>query len=435
MKVRKDPFKIVSLFLLGSGPNLISPDEAEQDIGSDEILDRFGISRSSKCLVRKEEELTEIDTQGASVFIVFPCCAERFTCLIRIAELNVPMIIVGEGDAFPHALDTYEYLADHGNVEKAFTIEEAKDKISILQAVRWVHESRILVVDMEDLKPEALAWFKNPLGLGKLNACHISLDKVFETFRKTDAVEAKELAKRWTEECEVKEPSFEDIVLSARVYLALKSIMKEIEADAVYVPWCAQLNSGFGTKPCFALAKLADDGIPVGCYKGENLLPLLILKAVTNKPVFVCEANGYSNGMIELRHCFAPTSLADCKPVLRRWRDKEHTVTGYCQLPKGTVTLVNCGIGDRIVVMKAEVVDCKDLEGDNCRITVYARLDGEQIIRNLVGREFALAYGDHVYKAEEAGERLDLKIQSHLSITGSERSMLNERGNSNVEKP
>lgn len=409
LKTKQDSFKIVSIFLLGSGPNLISPDETKQNTVSDEILDRFGIGKPSKLLVREEKEIDEIAVQGVDMFIVFPSCAERFTHLIKIAESNVPMIVVGEGDAFPHALDTYEYLADHDNVEKAFTVKEVKDKISVLQAAKCVKESRILVVDMENLKPEALAWFKNPLGLDKLNAYHVSLDRLFETFRKTDDVEAKKLAGRWAEECEVKEPSFEDIVLSARVYLALESVRKEVDADAVYIPWCAQLNPGFGTKPCLALAKLADDGVPVGCYKGENLLPLLILRAVSGKPVFVCEANGYDNGIIELRHCFAPTMLADSKPVLRRWREMEHTVTGYCQLPKGKVTLVNCGIGDRIVVAKAEVVDCKDLEGDNCRITIYVRPESEQTVSKLVSREFALVYGDCADKASAVAEILNLK--------------------------
>lgn len=407
MKIGNLLLKTVSIFLFGNEHNLVSPNEAEQDARSDKILNRFELNRSSKFLIKNEEEIDKIDTRDVDVFVVFPCCAERFTRLIRIAESEVPMIIVGEGDEFPFALDTYEYLADHSNVEKAFSLEEAKDAINVLQIVRWIKRSRILVVDMEDLKPEALAWFKNPLGLGKLKACHTSLDRLFETFKKTDAEKALDLARKWIKECDVKEPSFEDIVLSARVYLTFRLLMQEIGADAVYVPWCAQLNKGFGTKPCFALAKLADDGFPVGCYKGENLLPLLILKAISGKPVFVCEANGFNDGIIELRHCFAPTTLADCRPVLRRWREMEHTVTAYCSLPKGQVTLVNCGIGDRIIVTRAEVIDCKDLEGDNCRITIYARLENEQTVHKLVSREFALVYGDYADKASAVAERLN----------------------------
>jgi hypothetical protein len=38
--------------------------------------------------------------------------------------------------------------------------------------------------------------------------------------------------------------------------------------------------------------------------------------------------------------------------VPKKWRDVEGIVTGYVQLPTGQVTLVNCGIGDRISVFR-----------------------------------------------------------------------------------
>jgi hypothetical protein len=34
--------------------------------------------------------------------------------------------------------------------------------------------------------------------------------------------------------------------------------------------------------------------------------------------------------------------------------------------------------------LKVEVINCEDLEGDNCRITIYVRLNGEQVIQNLM---------------------------------------------------
>ena len=59
-------------------------------------------------------------------------------------------------------------------------------------------------------------------------------------------------------------------------------------------------------------------------------------------------------------------------------------------MPKGEVTLVNSGIGDRIVVMKGEVIDCRDIGGDNCRTTVWIRIEGRELIHRIRGREFAL---------------------------------------------
>jgi len=400
----------VSIFLLGSGPNLVSEDEAEQDAKTDEILKRFGIDLGSKFIIREEAELNKLTINNVDVLIVFPCCMDRFTPLIRVADSKLPMLIVGEENSFPDALDTYAYLSDHPNVEIAFTAEEAKNKLKTLEAAKWVKAAKVCVFGLEDLKLEQSAWYKNPMGLGKLNTQPVNKEKAIEAFRNTDMTEAESLAKKWFEECEVKEPSFEDIVLSARVYLALKSILEETNADAAYVPWCGQFTSGFGTKMCFAIAKVADEGVPIGCWRGENLLPMLVLHAISKKPVFVCEANLRQGKIISLRHCFAPATIANCKYTLRRWRNMEHTVTGYCQLPKGTVTLVNCGIGDKILITKGQVLDCKDLEGDNCRITICVELENEETIRKFVGREFAMVYGDYEKDAKETSQRLGLQV-------------------------
>jgi len=84
------------------------------------------------------------------------------------------------------------------------------------------------------------------------------------------------------------------------------------------------------------------------------------------------------------------------------------TVTGYCQLPQGEVTLVNCGIGNKIVVCKGQVIDCKDLGGDNCRITVWVKLENEEAIHQFVGREFAMVYGDYEKEAKQLGKMLGM---------------------------
>lgn len=88
----------------------------------------------------------------------------------------------------------------------------------------------------------------------------------------------------------------------------------------------------------------------------------------------------------------------------------EGTVTGYCQLPKGEVTLVNGGIGDKLVVTKGKVVDCKDLEGDNCRMTVWVQIEDEDAVRKFVGRECAMVYGNCVKEAKQTAKNLGLRI-------------------------
>jgi hypothetical protein len=85
------------------------------------------------------------------------------------------------------------------------------------------------------------------------------------------------------------------------------------------------------------------------------------------------------------------------------------TVTGYCQLPKEEITLVNCGVGDKLVAVRGKVVGCMDLEGDNCRMTVWVKLVDEDAICKFVGREFAMVYGDFTEEVKQVGEKLGLK--------------------------
>ena len=403
---------IVPIFLLGTGPNLIGEDRIEQKAKTEEIIKKLGMDAKPKFLIRKEEELNDVRVKDTDVFIVFPYCTDRFTPLIHLADSKLPMIIVGENSAFNNALDTYEYLADHPNVEIVFTAQEVKAKLTSLEAANWVKTAKVCVFGLETEESVGKAWCQNPIALGKMNTHNVPREELFSAYKSIRKMEAEKLARKWAEEGEVREPSLEDIAKSARVYLAMKKIVEDAKADAAYVYLCGNFTKGLGTKMCFAMAKLADDGLPVGCWRGENLLPMLILHAASKKPIFVCEADKHSGSTTTLRHCFAPCKIANCKYVLRRWRNMEGTVTGYVQLPRGQITLVNSGIGDKIVVVKAEAVDCKDLGNETCRMTVRVRLKNENIPRKFVGREFAMVYGDYLKEAKEIGAKLGLAVFS-----------------------
>lgn len=410
MKNTKD-LKIMSLFLFGSGQSFIGEDKVEQDAKSDVILDKLGLDRESKFLVRKEEDVLGINIHGIDGFVIFPYCSERFSQLIYLAETKLPIVIFSEDGTFCYALDTYEYLADYENVKTIFTKEEIKEQIKILKAVKWLKEMKICLFDAGDWKLSGVAFLRNPIFHGRLNMENVGKEKLLNAYKNAEKAQAESLAKKWIAEAQkVLEPTFDDVVKSARVYIAMKTIMKDMKADVAYVLWCGQFTKELETKMCFALAQLADDGVPVGCWRGENLLPLLILRCVSGKPILVAETYTRHENTITIRHCFAPRTITSCKYVLRNWRDMKGTVTGYCQLPKGVVTLVNCGIGDKLVVLKGRVVDCKDLEGDNCRMTVWVEIADKDAARKFVGRECAMVYGDYVKETEEIGRKLGLEL-------------------------
>jgi L-fucose isomerase-like protein len=330
--------------------------------------------------------------------------------LIYLAETRKPVIIVSEENTFQYALEAYDYLADHENVQLAFSPKELKARIKTLQTAKWLDKFKVCLFDAGKWKLGGIAWQKNPLFQGKLDTQAVDVREFLENFKKADKGKAETLAKKWMKESRVLEPSFEDVARAARIYLAMKTIMKEMNANPAYVLWCGQFTKLLNAKMCFALARLADDGIPVGCWRGGNLLPMLMLSTVSKKPVFTSEALSFHGKMIMLKHCFAPTTMASGNCTLRRWRDMEGTVTGYVELPKGRVTIVNCGIGDKMVMIKGKVLDCKDLGGQNCRMTIWVQVEDEESIHKFVGREFAMVYGDYEKEVKELAGNLGITV-------------------------
>jgi len=72
--------------------------------------------------------------------------------------------------------------------------------------------------------------------------------------------------------------------------------------------------------------------------------------------------------------------------------------------------LVNCGIGDRMSVFRGEVLDCRDLGGENCRMTITVRMEDGESVHRFLGRECAMVYGDYAVEARGIGARLGLEV-------------------------
>jgi len=402
--------RLLPIFLLGDSPEIISKNKARQDAETDEILRRYSISAKPKHIIRKDKDVLRINNHDADGYIIFPYSLQRFAPLIYLAETKKPITIVSEEHTFLNALETYDYLSDHDNVQLAFSPKEVKARIKAAVAAKWFDNIKICLFDSGKWELDGIAWQKSPLFSGKLNVENIDVKKFLDACNNVDETRAEKLAEKWMKEAKVLEPSLKDVTRCAQIYLAMRAMMKEMKAKAAYVLWCGQFTKPLEAKLCFVLAKLTDEGYPVGCWRGGNLLPMLILHTVSNKPVFTPEALSHRGSTITLRHCFAPGSIGPCRYTLRKWRAMQGTVTGYCQLPRGRVTLINCGIGDKMVIAKGEVVDCKDLGGDNCRMTVWVEVEREESIHRFVGREFAMVYGDYEEQAREIAEKLGLRV-------------------------
>jgi|GEM_PF-3871769 len=411
--------KVRAVFLLGSNPSFIRKDgmgfedihdASLQESKTDGILREVGIEIEKKVLVRKEEDLNELEL-NCDAFIIFAHCLHRFPQLITLAQTGIPLVVSGEEGALGEALDLYQYLAEYENVRVACDYEEIRRSIRVVNAAWRIKRVKVCLFDTGERSLNGAAWYKNPLLKGEFNTQRVDVSDLKARYENVERREAKSLAKVWGTECTVLGPTMEDIVRSARVYIAMKGIIEETGGDVSYVLWCGQFNDLFGTKMCLAIAKLNDAGYLTGCWRGENFLPMLILHELSGGPIFFGEVHMYRDGVLSLRHCAVPTKIASSPAVLRPWRDRKGTVATYCEMARGEVTLVNSGTGERMVVMKGEVVESKDLGGDNCRTTVWVRIDERRIVHRLTGREFAMVYGNYTEEAGEVGRLLGIEVE------------------------
>lgn len=387
----------------------MSRNRTKQDIQTSEVIEKYRLDKETKILVRNDKDLLRINIRDVEGFVIFPYILQRFASLIHLAETRKPIIIVSAENTFMYALETYDYLSDHENVQIIFSPRELEAKIHALKATKWLDNYKICLFDNGNWTLDGIAWQKNPLFMGKLNTQNVKVVNLVNASKNIDNAEAENLARKWMKESKILEPSLEDVKKVAQIYLAMKDNMRKTKSNASYVLWCQQFAKQL-PKLCFALAKLADDGFPVGCWRGGNLLPMLILHELSNKPVFTAEAFTHSGKTISLKHCFVPSKIGPCRYILRNWRTTKGTVTGYCKLPKGKVTLVNCGIGDKMVVVTGRVTDCKDIGGKNCRITIWVTIENEETIHKFVAREFAMVYGDYEKEVKEFAGKLGIKI-------------------------
>jgi len=413
----KIKIKIKPVFLLGKNPVFIREDglgfinikdDRKLDSRIDKILDSLNLKSEQKLIIRKDKDLNDLESD-IDVYIVFSHTLERFKNMVSIAKTGKPVIITSDEGAIGEALDTYEYLSDFNNVHFASNFLEVKNKIKLLNLSSQLKNKKIVIFDSGERSDSYSCWYKNPLIEGNFKTKYVNLEDFKNRYDSVDQRKAEKLAQKWVDECEVIEPSILDITKSARLYIAMKDIIKNMKADIAYVLWCGQFNSMLDTKMCFVVSKLNDNGILTGCWRGENLLPMLVLNSISGKNVFFGEIHMYDKGILSIRHCAVPKKIANCKYTLRRWRNKRGTVTGYCKLPEGEVTIMNSGQGDRAVIFTGKLLETKDIEGDNCRTTLWIEIADENIIKRFVGRELALVYGNYVEEAKDFAETLGTK--------------------------
>jgi len=185
--------------------------------------------------------------------------------------------------------------------------------VQMFSVIKRMRESKILVVaDWFDTRVEEES--NRIWGCSFVHASSQDFNKYFEKTRISDA---EEIAKNWQSEAvSIVEPNFDEIVESARIYLALEQMKKDSGADAVTVDCLSLSYSGsYNGKthmyPCMSHYEMSKHGTVAVCEADINAtVASLIMLYLTGRPGYVSDpVIDTSSNQIIYAHCVACTKI------------------------------------------------------------------------------------------------------------------------------
>lgn len=273
---------------------------------------------------------------------------------------------------------------DYGDIARA---------IRVFAAIQKMKNSTILVVkneiETEEQEAASRIW-----GCKFVNRTGAELMEIYNTIPDADA---KPIAKAWADAAvKVVEPSENDLLESAKLYLAMKKMQKETGADALTIA-CLELsyNDHYGNNchmyPCLAYHQMANDGEIGVCEADINAtVSAMITYYMTGKPGFVSDpVVDTSSGEIIYAHCvackkvFGVRDARTCSFNIRSHAEDQKGASVQVIFPTGEplTTVTVCNVKNWATIHSATSVG--NSGGDcGCRSKLVASCEADKLLQN-----------------------------------------------------
>ena len=240
-------------------------------------------------------------------------------------------------------------------------------------------------------------------------------------YEQADEDEAKAIASEYISNAEkVVEPSTQEIVDAAKMYLGIKQLMNEANANAFTVDCLPLTYAGLlPAFPCLAFSRLNDEGL-VGVCEADLAATLtqMLVGFLTDRPGFVSDpVIDTSSNIITHSHCVAATRMGgvDSYPepyILRSHAEDDESVSLQVKMRPGQeVTHAKLLNFDTMLVARGQTVGNVDID-KGCRTKVQMKVrDARKLYQNYRGGLHRLMfYGDLVRQIEDLGRLLGFTV-------------------------
>jgi len=331
--------------------------------------------------------------------------------------------------------------------------EDLVNKIKIIQAIKKLKESRILVVTPHrylgqvDYQGDANKHFpenynerytralKESLGV---ELVRIEPKEFYEAVKKVDEGQAEEIAKIWIDEAQgLKDTTESEVIKTAKSYLAFEALRKKYNCNAVSTQMRSLTGSGRVEDvfwPGLGLMEFQKRGIQAICQEYENIMVAHLLGYyLTGRPSMLGDLMiDTFNDITLLTHCGAPINPYgdDRRIPYIIWSHAQSPVRNTLKPGSGTGAQVNYPVNEPVTIWKVYVLHkkiglhtgktadghslYKDFDGIMCRTKLVVKVDDAKKIQKHFSPD---EYGIH-----RAGTLGDLreKIKDLATLIGFE---------------
>ncbi|MGC9004726.1 MAG: hypothetical protein ACP5KZ_08510 [bacterium] len=260
--------------------------------------------------------------------------------------------------------------------------------VRLFEVIKRLEQSKIIVVTDGDVSAVA----KKVKELFGTIVEGVTSDEVNSIYRRVRLSSAEEWADKWIKEAEkVVEPTREDIVKAARLYIALKSLMNSRKADAVTVN-CLGLVYGnrLEAYPCLAFFQLNNEG-STGCCEADvdSTITQLMMRYLTGRPGYISDpVLDTATNRIIYAHCVATNKVFGPDGPSNSYIIRSHAEDGkgasvQSLLPLGEkITTLRISIWDSTLVLHTGKTVANIDEPKGCRTKLAAEVDARKILKN-----------------------------------------------------
>ena len=413
------------------------------------ICEKNRIRFLGKKIATSEDEVLDLDTEGADLLVVLPLSSIHVHWLHALFSKGIPMIVL------PAALDE---VFSHGNVYLPYFLRDLRkierimpgfttagklkvvhsrgelaEELRAYRAYLKVVSSRILCVGsplVEPLHSRELGYslvrlLRERFGITVKYVSASKFIRLFREFRWDDRCERvlKEVLNRAEE---VVEPRREMIKDAVRMYCLLDELRRSMGCNAVTVNCLGSQIEGARPRilsetrmtPCLALSLLNDEGIPAACEADiSSMFNMLVTTWATNSPCFMANPFIFPDGRLILAHCSSPTRRSFEHEIrdpfsLRSFHGMPVGMSLLVKKEEGAVVTMT-GIShlnlSRMIVTVGRIVRNTRL-APICRTQIEVEVkDVKGILENYEGRHWMVVYGDHREELKRANELLGIE--------------------------